>query len=66
MNLSCALCGISGPQVRPFLVEWAEPIGSKRFDSLPRCTDVAECKQRVEQQGESWPLVESKEGAGAA
>jgi hypothetical protein len=61
MNLSCALCGISGPQVRPFLVEWAEPIGNRRFDVMPRCSDVAECRARVEQQGEPWPLVETDE-----
>lgn len=63
MTLECALCGIAGPQVRPFIVEWAEPIGSRRFDSLPRCSDVAECRQRVEQRGETWPLVDTNDAA---
>ena len=57
MNLTCLLCGIAGPQVRPRLIEWAEPIGSKRFEVLPCCTDSRECRQRVQQLGEVWPLA---------
>ena len=54
---TCLLCGIEGPQVRPRMVEWAEPIGSKRWEVLPTCVDSRECRQRVEQQGDVWPLV---------
>ena len=57
MTLECLLCGASGPQVRPRLIEWAEPIGTKRFDVLPVCTDTRECRARVEAQGEPWPLT---------
>ena len=65
--LSCALCGVDGPQVRPALVEWAVPETSDtpktRFSSIPRCTDVADCRQRVEQVGDEWPLVDGKGAA---
>lgn len=60
MTLECLLCGISGPQVRPALVEWKDPLPNARFDSMPRCVDVRECRERVEQRGEEWPLVDSK------
>jgi hypothetical protein len=56
----CALSGVSGPQVRVRLVEWAEPIHGKQYDSLAACTDVRECRERVEQRGETWPLREAK------
>lgn len=58
MNLDCLLCGAQGPHVRPVLVEWREPIGSKRFEVLPVCFDPKDCRARVEQLGETWPLVE--------
>lgn len=54
---ACLLCGIEGPTVRIRLVEWAEPIGSKRFEVIPACVDARECRQRVEQLGEVWPLT---------
>ena len=57
MNLSCLLCGSHGPQVRPRMVEWAEPIGNRRWEVIPACHDSRECRQRVEQLGEVWPLV---------
>ena len=55
--LSCALCGVEGPQVTPVLVEWADPV-LRRFEVLPRCKDYADCRQRVEQRGEPWPLTD--------
>lgn len=63
---ACLLCGIEGPQIEVAMVEWAEPIGSKRFEVLPVCRDRAECRQRVEQQGEPWPLVASSRDRSAA
>ena len=66
MNLSCLLCGSHGPQVRPRMVEWLDPIGSKRWEVLPTCVNVRECRDRVEQLGESWPLApvtNDREGA---
>ena len=59
MTLECLLCGISGPQVRPRLIEWAEPIGAERFTVLPVCVDARECRARVQTQGEPWPLARS-------
>ena len=59
MTLACSLCGIEGPQVRPALVEWREPIGNRRFDVIPRCMSrPEECRARVEAT-EPWPLAES-------
>ena len=57
MTLDCALCGVSGPQVRPRLIEWAEPIGAERFSLMPVCVDAKECRARVEASGEPWPLA---------
>lgn len=54
---TCALCGLQGPQVRIRMVEWRDP-EPKRFEAIPACTDRAECRQRVEQLGDDWPLVE--------
>ena len=63
----CLLCGVEGPQVRVTLVEWAEPIGDKRFEAIPRCVDPRECRQRLEQAGETWPVVlSSNDRRGAA
>jgi hypothetical protein len=53
---SCTLCGTDGPQVEIRMVEWANPM-PKRFDVIPACIDARECRQRVEQQGEAWPLA---------
>ena len=69
---SCALCGVEGPQVRIALVEWAEPeerlalttrLGlspPERFSVIPRCSDVADCEQRVRQTGDTWPLARER------
>lgn len=57
MTLDCLLCGVSGPYVRPVMVEWRDP-GLHRFQVIPRCIERAECRARVEQTGEPWPLVD--------
>lgn len=54
---SCLICGSEGPQVRPRMVEWAEPIGSKRFELIPACVDVVSCRKYTEAQGDVWPLT---------
>ncbi len=58
-SLECLLCGASGPYVRPVMVEWRdkEPY---RYSVIPRCTERAECRARVEAAGEPWPLVDPK------
>ena len=62
MTLDCLLCGASGPYVRPVMVEWLER-EPYRFSVIPRCTERAECRARVEATGESWPLVETQTDA---
>lgn len=60
---ACLLCGTEGPHVRIRLIEWAEPLDAlpgsdvKRFEVIPACVDPRECRQRVEQLGETWPLA---------
>ena len=54
---ACLLCGVEGPQVRIRMVEWAEPLNGRRFEVIPVCVDRRECRQRVEQLGEVWPLA---------
>jgi hypothetical protein len=64
---SCVLCGVEGPQVRIALVEWAAPQDDKpyqRFAVIPRCSDVRDCRQRVEQLGDEWLLAEPKARGG--
>ena len=56
---ACLLCGVEGPQIRIALVEWKDP-EPERFAAIPRCSDVAGCRSRVDAQGEPWPLVEKK------
>jgi hypothetical protein len=61
----CLLCGVSGPQVRPVLVEWLEPLTpTSRFALIPRCnsdTERPRCRERVEAQGEPWPIADRTE-----
>lgn len=59
MTLECVLCGVSGPQVRPRMIEWAKPIGGVRFEVMPVCHDSRQCRQRVEQLDGEWPLAET-------
>ncbi len=59
---TCQLCGVTGPQVRMRLAQWADPdTYGKEYQPIAACTDVRECRERVEQLGESWPLREVKE-----
>lgn len=59
---ACLLCGVEGPQVRISLVEWKQP-EPERFSAIPRCSDVAGCRSRVDAQDEEWPIVESRSAA---
>lgn len=54
---TCLLCGITGPQVRLRMVEWLEP-DPKRFEPITACEDRRECRERVEQLGDEWPIVD--------
>ena len=33
------------------------PLNGRRFEVIPVCVDRRECRQRVEQLGEVWPLA---------
>jgi len=58
-TLACAMCNVEGPQVRPRMVEWLEPIGNTRWEVLPMCVNSRECRERVKQLGDEWPFVET-------
>ena len=55
----CVLCGVTF-DVAVGLVDWADPIG-RTFEAVPRCTDVAACRGRVEAAGERWPVADRTE-----
>lgn len=52
----CLLCGSEG-DTRIALIEWAVP-SDRIWDAIPRCRDVAACKERVVLLHEPWPLAE--------
>lgn len=55
---SCVLCGNDvATEVRMAILEWREPIGKEIWAHVPRCTDVAACRARVENVlREPWPV----------
>jgi hypothetical protein len=60
MTYGCLLCGRIDGDVRVGLVAWAEPIGDRVFDAIPRCSDRVACRARVEDENhEPWPLVDA-------
>ena len=54
----CALCGWKGREITVLLVEWADALPGMRFAHLARCDDRRACRARVEDKGETWPLVD--------
>lgn len=63
----CALCGHTDKRdLRYALVHWREADPGMQYAHVPRCTNVEACRARVQANGESWPLVESKQDRGAA
>jgi len=53
---ACLLCGHEGPGVSIRLVDWAEPLGGRAFETLPRCFDAQACRARVEAAGDRWEV----------
>lgn len=56
---ACLICGSESAVVTVSLVEWAEPIDGRRWESLPRCIDRQACRERLELLGERWPIRDS-------
>ena len=58
---TCLLCGDSG-SVRMARAKWrtGRPVGGRMWEAIPRCTDRAACRERIEALGERWPLVEGR------
>jgi hypothetical protein len=55
VKLKCLLCGIVSPDVRPGLACYAD---DGRFERIDRCSDHQACRERVEAQGDVWPLLD--------
>lgn len=59
-KLACILCGQRDEDVRMALVRWAQPVGDRVFEAIPRCPDRLACRTRVEDaNGEVWPLIDA-------
>ena len=53
----CQLCETTTGVIRSSLVRWREP-WSVPYSHVDRCVDVAACRARLEERGETWPIVE--------
>ena len=51
----CQLCGTADADVRTGLACYAD---DGRFERIDRCIAHQDCRERVESQGESWPLID--------
>jgi hypothetical protein len=57
----CSLCGWTDKRdLRYGLVHWRDAEPGMAYANVPRCSDVTACRARVRSNGETWPLVESK------
>lgn len=58
---SCLLCGADSGEITVSLVEWREPIGTRRWQDVPRCRDVDACWSRVTGVlAEEWPVADGR------
>jgi hypothetical protein len=58
----CALCGHTDRRDLVYrLAHWLEAEPGMAYEHIQACADRAACRARVQQQGESWPLVETDE-----
>jgi hypothetical protein len=62
----CGLCGTWGPDVTTMLVEWAEPLNGRRWDTIDRCRDSVACRARAEAAGARWQVRDATEPRTAA
>ena len=66
-QLACLLCGADTGEVTVRLVEWAEPIADRRYDTLPRCAAVEPCWARVVGVlREAWPVNDGRPAGASA
>ncbi len=58
---ACLLCGADTGEISMSLVEWAEPINGRRWESLPHCRDREACWSKVVHVlGEDWPVADGR------
>jgi hypothetical protein len=58
---ACQLCGVTSLDVSRAVVVYLEPdLEGNRYHSIRRCKDHAACRERVERDGETWPLEEPR------
>jgi hypothetical protein len=62
-QLTCGLCGITDPDVRPSFVRWAKAHVAELglFQDMPRCLDRDACRARLEAKGGTWRVAPRNE-----
>jgi hypothetical protein len=55
MRLTCELCGTESLDVRSSLACYAD---DGRFERMDRCVDHQASRDRVEDEGLEWPLID--------
>ena len=57
----CAICGWTDKRdLRWGLVHWSKADPGMSYAHVGRCSDEPACRQRVRDQGDAWPLEETK------
>lgn len=57
----CLLCGNDRlTEVRVSLARWRDP-NPYLYSTIPRCSDRAACRERVELLGDDWPVIDPGE-----
>jgi hypothetical protein len=59
--VECEMCGLLGmpTEIATRLHEWAAPDASHpRYGTMTRCHDAQACRNRLEDQGKPWPIVD--------
>lgn len=56
----CALCGDTGRDIHPQLVEWLDALPGMKWEHIARCDRREDCRERVEARGDKWPINEGR------
>ena len=57
----CDICGALNVPIRHGLVAWLDyAVIGHRYEDVDRCVDVAACRARVAESGETWPIEDPK------
>jgi hypothetical protein len=59
---TCELCGAVSRDVSPWVAWYVDPEAIGRVKVIDRCEDEAACRERVEADGNDWPLLTREAG----